>query len=177
MRHILGIDVIPTINDQIIHLFDTSLYSDGLQITCPRLEISIPGFRDIRLLEPDSLFNLALNGVDLNLIHEDADELPALPDGLYNIKYSISPNEYVHVEIDHLRTVILEKEIFKLRCAVGMSSCTPSEEMHKQLKSINELEDYVKAAKAYVECEMLDEALDLFEYAHKLLKRISVQSC
>lgn len=174
MKHILGVDVIPTNNEQILHLFDTSVYAEGLGVTCKRLEVNIPGFKKAKLIEPDSHFNLALNGVDLGIIDPETTELPALPDGFYHIKYSVSPNELVFVEFDYLRTVSFNKELFKLRCGLQMGSCIPSESIHKKLKLFGEIEDYLKAAIASVEyCDDVDRGLELFIYAKKLLDRSS----
>lgn len=172
-RHILGVDVIPTVNDQILHLFDTSAYTDGLTVTCPRLEISIPGFRTPRLLEPVQNFNLTLNGILLDLISPETDFLPPLPDGVYHIKYSISPNDKVYVEFDHLRTVNFEKRLFQQRCELNMSTCSPTEEIHENLKKLREIDDYLKAAVASVEiCEEDPEkGIALFIYTKKLFDR------
>lgn len=177
-RHILGVDVVPTNNDKILHLFDTSSYAEGLGITCPRLEVTIPGFRTARLLEPEDGFNVSLNGITLDLISPAAEYLPPLPDGLYHIKYSISPNDLVYVEFDYLRTVIFDNLLFKERCELDLCDHTPLPEVKEKLKAINEIEDYVKAAKGAVSaCDDLDKAHDLFVYAKTLLERYSSSCC
>lgn len=174
-RHILGVEVIPTVNDSILHLFDSSVYSESLGVTCNRLEISVPGFRTPRLLEPLKLFNLAINGIVLDLISPETDVLPPLPDGVYHIKYSVSPNEEVYVEFDHLRTTAFDRQILKARCELNMGSCSPSEDIREDLKTLREIDDYVKAAVASVEVceEEVEKGLGLFIYAKKLLDRYS----
>lgn len=177
-RHILGVDVIPTNNDQILHLFDTSAYAGQLEITCPRLEIYVPGFKTPRLLEPIAYFNLAINAITLDLVSPDSSLLPALPDGIYHIKYSISPNDLVDVEFDYLRTTIFEKELFRLRCALDIDQCTPSSETGSKLKLIQEMDEYLKAAVAAVEhCDDVEQGLTLFIYAKKLYERYTHQYC
>ena len=173
MRHILGVDVIPTNNDQILHLFDTSVYADGLGVTCPQMVVNVPGFNTPIQLEPNQNFNLALNGVDLNIINPLADYLPALPDGIYTINYSVAPNKLVFVEIDYLRTVLLDQKILRFRCALGLGPCTPDDKTNKQILQLNEIEDYLKAARAYVHCNQPEKAIELFNYAQKLLTRLT----
>lgn len=178
MKHILGIDVIPTNNEQILHLFDTSMYAEGLGITCRNLEIIIPGFRNEKVINTVAYFNLALNAVDLGIIGSASSELPALPDGIYHIKYSVSPADKVYVEFDHLRTVSFNKDIFLYRCKLNLGSCTPSTEIHKSLRDINEVEDYLKSAIAAVEyCEDSDVGIELYFYAKKLFDRLSKKFC
>lgn len=175
-RHILSVDVIPTNNPQIIHLFDTSAYVDALNTTCGRLEITLPGFRYPRLVELSKWFNLSLNAIDLEIIDVQCGQLPELPDGVYGIKYSISPNEYVFVEFNFLRTTSFEIDLFKARCALDMTAATATEDTKQKLLRIREIEDYLKSAVASVNICKEDptKGMTLFLYAKKLLDRYNM---
>lgn len=171
-KHILGVDIIPTNNVNILHLFDTSVYAEGLGKTCIHLEITLPGFKEVRLIEPNPNFNLPLNAITMALIPETADYLIPLPDGLYHIRYSLSPNDQVWVELDHLRTVAFDQEMFEQRCMIKLNACSPGEDVVKQLKDLQEVENYLKAAIAKVEyCGELDRGMELFNYAKRLFDR------
>lgn len=169
-RHILGVDIIATANEEIFHLFDTSAYAQGLGVTCPRLEISIPGYKKIRVLEPAPYFNLALNGITLDLISAQTDTLPALPDGIYHLKYSVSPNEYVVTELDYLRTTSFDGRLNDARCSIGLGPCAPDQDAQSNLDQLQEITHYMNAAKAAVmNCFDNDKGMALYTYAVKLL--------
>lgn len=171
-KHILGVDVIPTNNVNILHLFDTSVYAENLGKTCLYLEIALPGFKEIRLVEPNPNFNLSLNAITLSLISETSDYLTPLPDGVYHIRYSVSPNDKVWVELDHLRTTCFDQQMFEQRCNIKLNACSPGEDILEQLKELQEIDNYLKAAIAKVEyCEEIDRGVELFNYARKLLDR------
>ena len=172
-KHILSVDIIPTNNDQVMHLFDTSFYAEGLTVTCSRLEIYVPGFNTPRLLEPVKDFNLSINATTLDLVSPELGYLPALPDGVYTIKYSVSPNEYVFTVFNHFRVTTFQKELLKERCALNLNVCAPSEDVVESLKKIQEIENYLLAAVASVEVcnEDPDKGIILFSYAKKLFNR------
>lgn len=173
-RHILDVDIIPTNNEAVLHLFDTSVYDDNLTVTCARLEISIPGFKYTRLIEPAQNFNLAINAIDLELVDEGVEFLPPLPDGIYHIVYSISPNNEVYIEFDHLRSTMFERRLMIERCRLNLDDGGASEDIVEKLKIINEIENYLKAAIASVTvCEDSEKGLALFIYANQLLTRYS----
>jgi hypothetical protein len=171
-KHILGVDVIPTNNVNILHLFDTSVYAEGLGKTCLYLEITLPGFKEVRLVEPNPNFNLSLNAITLSLIPQDADYLSPLPDGVYHIRYSVAPNDKVWVELDHLRTTSFDQQMFEQRCDIKLNACSPMEEVTEQLKQLQEVDNYLKAAIAKVEiCDEVSKGIELFTYAKRLLDR------
>lgn len=172
-RHILSVDVIPTNNPQILHLFDTSAYVAALGVGCGRLEITLPGFKYARLIESVANFNVSINAIDLDIVDVQCDVLPNLPDGVYHIKYSISPNDHVFIEFDFLRTTSFEIEIFYARCALDLTSATASEDTKTKLLSLRTIEDYLKAAIASVNicAEDPTKGMTLFLYAKKLLDR------
>lgn len=170
-RHILGVDVIPTNNDEILHLFDTSSYAKGLDVTCGRLEILVPGFRYAKIIDPVPYFNLAINAKDLELVPQSASALPALPDGIYNIKYSVSPNELVYTEFDFLRTQSFEIDLLNARCDIDLDTCTPSSDIIDQLKKLRDIEDYIKAAQGAVYGGDLEKGAALYMYARTLFER------
>lgn len=172
--HILGIDVVPTIDPNILHLFDTSDYAEFLGKTCAKLEISVPGYKDIRVFEPSPYFNLALNGKHLRLISEDSDYLCELPDGIYFIRYSLAPNDKTFIEIEHLRTVQFENMLNEYRCSLKLQCGIPDSGILSQLKELNMVENYLKAAKASVDyCGEYEKGMELFSYAKRLFSKLN----
>lgn len=169
-RHILGVDVIATNNTGIIHLFDTSAYASGLGITCPRMEITIPGFKKPRVFEPIHYFNLSLNALTLGIVSAEANILPPLPDGVYQINYSVSPNDRTLISFDHLRTTAFDKAMNIARCKIGLNTCSPSQDIEDNLASLQEIAHYAASATAAVStCNDTKKGMALFTYALKLL--------
>lgn len=172
--HTLGIDIIPTCDENVLHLFDTSDYAEFIGKTCAKLEISIPGFKDIRVLEPSPLFNLALNSKDLKISPENYSYLSALPDGVYFIRYSLSPSDKVFVEFEYLRTVQFERSLGEFRCMLKLQCGLPDNDVLNQLKELEMIEHYLKAAKANVDyCGDYEKGMDLFSYAKKLFSKLN----
>lgn len=172
--HILGVDVIPTTDENILHLFDTSDYAEFLGKTCARLEIRVPGFRDIRVFEPSPYFNLALNTKHLKLIPEGATVLSPLPDGVYFIRYSLSPNESTFVEFEHLRTTQFECALNEFRCTLKLQCGLPDNNTTKILDDLQMVDHFLKAAKASVDyCGEYEKGTELFNYAKKLFSKLN----
>ncbi len=177
-RHLLSVEVIPSNNDKSLHLFDASEYVKDFPVDCPRLEITIPGFNLPKVITPVKGFNLSLNAISLKLVSPSSTDLPPLQDGIYIIKYSISPNEKVWVEYNYLKDTSLQNKIYKYRCKLNLSTCAPDKKTYDSLLELREIEDYIKAAKAKVEfCGEPEEGMALFNYAKKLLDKLGGVNC
>lgn len=172
MRHILSVDVVPTQDVNILHLFDTSRYADGLGKNCATLEVTIPGFTDIRVIETNPFFNIAFDSISLQISAANATERSALPDGLYKIRYSVSPNDSVYTEQYYLRTTNFDNLMFELRCKVKLSTCSPESGVLNRLEDLDLIDNFMKSAIAKVDyCDQISQGLDLFGYAYQLLEK------
>ena len=112
IKHTLALDIPETACENIIRIWDASVYGAGLAVDCPRLDIYLPGFAlpiyyipDALAIPPKTLnpgFVKNFSTADLGIT---ANDQPAgiFPDGLYTIKYSVSPNETVFVECYHVK--------------------------------------------------------------------------
>jgi hypothetical protein len=83
IRHTLALDIPDTACDTILRIWDASVYGEGLDVDCPRLDIWLPGFvipKYFTELAPD--FVLTLDAKDLGLQHPQAETPLSLPDGL-----------------------------------------------------------------------------------------------
>jgi endonuclease III len=102
-------------------------------------------------------------------------KLTILPDGIYEIKFSIDPNEKYMAEFNHMRVCKLMSNYIKL---VGLylsnkSSNTnrENEEIEKEFTTIKEIID----SSVYAVEEYLDNSLglDLYEQASKRINNIN----
>lgn len=181
-KHILSLEAPDTLNLCQLRVVDTSVYNADAEIKCPLLQITLPGFNySVLIEEPDIApgFMLNLTACDLEVQTQNCGtEFNTLPDGIYVLKYSVSPNEYVYVEYNHLRitkALLMYKDIL---CELDMGACEPDTELEKKLKDLNQIRMYLEAAKAKVEiCHEPSKGMELYNYALKLLKKYDCQSC
>lgn len=173
--HQLSIDIPEIINDCVLHIIDTSSYMQYVTPECPTLQIQVPGFTDIVTIEVQPGFNLSLTACDLEIQLHNCDNLRnSLPDGVYVIRYSLSPNEDFYVEYNHLRTVNLEKRIYDLLCCLDLSACVPMGEEKAKLDSIHTLTVMLKAAKANVEfCHFPTKGINMYNFVNKEIKKLA----
>jgi hypothetical protein len=178
-NHNLSLEIPQVLNSCIIKLFDTSVYNELVPLSCPYLHITVPGFTySVQLdFEPNS--SIVLTACMLNLQTEDCDEvLTDLPDGIYVIRYSVSPNEYVYVEYNHLKISKALQLYRKLLCSLDLSNCEPSKETQDSLNKLLSIKAKLDAAVAKVEdCHNPKEGMVLYDHALSLLKKFKCKTC
>ena len=181
IRHTLALDIPETACENIIRILDASIYGLGLAVDCPRLDIYLPGFSlPIYYTHEDGLtpgFMLNLSTADLGITTHDS---PAgtFPDGLYTIRYSVSPNETVYVQYYHLRTTTLTNTYYREICKVQLQACEPNAEQHQRLHDLRYIKMYIDAAKAKAEyCHAPVQAVEMYQYAEKLLAKYLTGCC
>jgi hypothetical protein len=160
----------------VLRIEDISIYNDLVPRICPTLQISVPGFNDcVTLTELPKEFILNLTACDLGLQTSDCGtESQDLPDGVYTVKYSQSPNEKVYVEYDHLRVTLLKRKLKQEWCNLELGACEPSVEIGKKMQQLTLIDSYVEAGKAKVEyCNDVEAGMALYNYANKLLSEYS----
>lgn len=178
-KHILSLDIPDTSSPYTFRVCDSSTYSTLLAVDCPLLEITGPGFSTPVYIEPGNhLFNLNLSGQDLGLTSANVNDPIALPDGVYKVKYSVSPNDKVFVEYYHMRVTELLNSYYKVLCQVRLADCEIDDSYHSNLHKLREIKLYIDAAKANVEyCHAVEKGKDMYEYAKKLLKNFYSTCC
>jgi len=177
-KHILTLEVPETANDRLLRVVDTSSYLSNLPVECGTLQITSPGFNAPRNIEAIPGFNLVLNACTLGIQVTgcDSDNEP-LPDGIYVIRYSVSPNDKVWVEYNHLRTTQTLNAYYKKLCEIDVAACEPSTEVKQAMYEMKYIRTLIDAAKAKVEyCGNPSEGLELLQYAIKRLKNLDCNS-
>lgn len=181
-QHVLSLEVPDTLNRSILRVVDTSVYSDEIPVTCPLLQITMPGFTTPAqiaepVLQPGFILNLTacdlgVQNVGCGSTYND------LPDGIYIIKYSVSPAEYVYAEYNHLRMTKALNRVEGVYCDLDLGACEPSQTLLDKLNKIRLIQQYLKAAKAMVEtCHQAKKGMELYTYAVKLLEKMTCSSC
>jgi hypothetical protein len=179
MTHKLSLEIPTVLNSCILKVFDTSVYNDLLPVTCPTLHITPPGFNYSIELDFTPGGSVVITACDINLQTVNCDdELQSIPDGIYIIKYSVSPNDVVYVEYNHLRITQALSRYAKILCELDLAACEPTEKVQKKLKQLHQVRTYLDAAKAKVEyCHEPQKGMTLFMYALKLLNKLECRNC
>lgn len=176
----LGLQVYDDFNCRMLRVIDISRYNqDVANIECARLLITVPGFAYPILYEVTPNFNRGFNAIDLtlqsNYNHADTADLP---DGIYTLNYSISPNEEVYVEYNYLRQCQAYCMYYGKVCALDLNSCNVCGDRKEKIKKLQEIKFMLEAAKAYVEeCGAPSKGMDLHNYALDLLRDLDVGDC
>lgn len=178
--HQLSLDIPCTNNPRVFRIADTSIYDTSIPIKCPLLQITSPGFvQPVNITELTPHFNLVLNACALGLqTHDCAESSYVLSDGIYIIRYSVSPNDKIFVEYHHLRVTQFVNRYNQMLCKLEMSGCEPSADIKEQLKELRLIKSFIDAAKVKVEeCHEDDKGMELLLYAQKRLMKLDNVKC
>jgi hypothetical protein len=178
-NHVLSLEVPTVMNTCILSIFDTSVYSPLIPVTCPILNITVPGFAysvQIPVLEN---FNQTLTACDLNLQTQNCGiSYTDIPDGIYIIKYSVEPSDIVFVEYNHLRITKALNRYNNILCRVDVADCDPPFRIKQKLEALRIIRMYLDAAKSKVEfCHEPQKGMSLYNYALKLLMKMECVNC
>ena len=181
-QHVLMVEAPDTMNQCILKLVDSSIYSSLTPLTCPLLQVTVPGFNQPVNFTDATIapgFILNLTACDLELQTSQCGTVYSnLPDGIYIIKYSVSPNEYVFVEYNHLRITCAMHKYQEILCSLDLGACLPPDKTQTVMDQLGVIRRYLEAAKAHVEwCHNPKKGMELYRYAVKLLEKILCTTC
>lgn len=181
IRHQLALDIPDTNNPSVFRVIDASIYGEGLEVKCATLEITSPGFSspvqiDVTTYASNTVasFNLVLNACSLGLITNGncMENAPALPDGIFKVKYSVSPNDSVYVEYYHFRMTQTYNRYNEQLCMLELAPCEPSVETRARLNELRTIKSFMEAAKIKAEqCHDPEMAMQLMLYAKTRLDK------
>lgn len=174
-HHELMLDAPDTLNGCIFKLQDSSAYADGIAVTCPRLSIQSPGFtRAIDIPNPQPGFMYNLTACDLGIQTQQCGTTYFdIPDGIYILKYSVSPNDFVYVEYNYLRITKALNIIQSILCDLDVSACVPDSKNEAKLRDLHLLQMQLLAAKAKVEtCLEPKTGWEIYLYVIRMLDKL-----
>jgi hypothetical protein len=178
-KHQLSLEVLDVKNVNIFKITDTSVYTDKIPVDCETLHITVPGFNKPVQIDTTQGFDLSLTACDLYLQKSNCEEnLQPLPDGVYLIRYSISPNDKVFVEYKHLRVTSLLNDWYNQLCQLELGACDPAADIKESLKELRLIKSFIDAAKAKVEyCHDNAGGMNLYNYAKHRLDKFPSTCC
>jgi len=179
-KHILSIEAPDTLNDCILRVVDTTLYDEKVPIDCPTLEVLAPGFSCAVSIEAEPGFcNWNLTACDLQIQTQNCGiTYDILPDGVYVLRYSIAPNEFVFAEYNHLRITQALLKYQDVLCELDVAGCEPQIPVKEKLEKLRLIKMLLDAAKATVEFKHNPaRGMDIYEYAVKQLDKLACTVC
>lgn len=176
-KHQLSLELPDTNNIKVMRLFDTSFYAEGLTADCGTLLITSPGYNLPVSISVLPHFNLVLNACTLGLQRAGCgSHSEVIPDGIYKINYSVSPNNNVFVEYQHLRVTQTLNKYYNLLAQLEMSGCEPDADVKEHLNELRLIKSFIDAAKAKVEYSHdLEAGMELLLYAQKRLNKYAAK--
>ena len=152
-QHILSLQVDNTYNEGIFLIRDTSIYTSLLGVSCQSLQITPPGFTTPTVIIPTTQnFQYVLNACTLGITNPTgcSDMCPNIPDGIYRLWYSVSPNDQVYVGYNYMRIVTAINRLNKYLCALQLPNCLPDQELTYELQNIDIIRNYLRSAQTNV---------------------------
>jgi hypothetical protein len=179
LKHDLNLEVNDTNNVYVFRVSDISTYAPGFDVKCPTLEITSPGFNTPASIEVLPHFNLVLNACTLGIQNTGCGQSTyRLPDGIYEIRYSIAPSDKLYTCYSHLRVTQTLNVYNNLLCQLEIAACEPDEDVRESLDELRLIKSYIDAAKVKVElCNEPEKGMELLYYAQKKLNKLTDKSC
>lgn len=179
-QHVLALEAPDTLQLCVLRLVDLSVYAATATPECPVLQVTVPGFSTavtITGAQPGFMYNLTACDLELQT-SGCGTTYDSLSDGIYILKWSVSPNEYVYVEYNHLRITKALLKIREILCDLDLARCQPTAKVKEQLRELNEIRMMLLAAKAKVEdCHTPKEGMIIYNFAYSLLKKFDCGRC
>lgn len=152
-----------------ILLKDASIYNPDLPITCTQLSVKVPGFTHAHVFEPLPNFEVLANMSNLGIYKHSP--LPKIPDGNYEIRYSINPNDRIFVEYNYFSVCQLFEEYIEACLKAYKLEGNLSNKTIDKLFEVSNLMEHAKIAAE--ECGNADQAATLYKQAQRKLKEIN----
>jgi hypothetical protein len=172
----LDILVIPTYNTLTLGIADASTYdTDPPVVTAPTIEITIPGFATPVFLpfvvNDFNIFNstsLGLSGV--------GDPLIPLPDGIYYLRYTVSPAYINYVEKNIMRTELIQEKFDSAFMKLDMMECDLAIKTQSKV-NLNSIYYMISGSIAAANNCAVDTANTLYIQANNMLNNFIRNNC
>jgi len=170
----LDILVVPTYNTKTLGVADASEYPNDFVIQAPTLEITVPGFGVATIPFVPNDFNI-INSTIVGLTTTDEVLLP-LPDGLYKLRYSVTPAYENNVEKTIFRVDQLLERFDVVFMRLDMMECDSA--IKKQTKiELNYIYLLIQGAMSAANNCATDVANKLYIQASKKIAQLVKNNC
>ena len=168
----LDILVVPTYNTLTLGVVDASTYD--VTPSAPTIEITVPGFAKVTLPFVPNDFNI-FNSTVLGLTSV-GDSLLPLPDGVYTLRYSISPAYINFVEKNIMRTEMLQEKFDEAFMQLDMMQCDLAIKQQQKV-DLNSIYFFIQGAIAAANNCAVETANKLYRQATIMLNNFNKRGC
>lgn len=165
--------VLPTYDSKTLGIADASTYSTT-PVSAPTIEISVPGFAKISL--PFATNDFSVYTSTLLGITDIGDELVPLPDGVYIIRYSVSPAYLNYVEKSIMRVEQIQEQFDKAFMHLDMMECDKAIKAQAKI-DLNTIYFFIQGSIAAANNCAINEANKLYVKAGKMLDYFVNNNC
>lgn len=170
----LDILVIPTYNTLTLGIADVSTYPTSPAISSPTIEITVPTFGKVTLPFNINDFNI-FNSLSLG-ITSVGDSLLPLPDGIYYLKYTVTPAYLNFVERSIMRVDQLQEKFDNAFMKLDMMECDRAIKTQQKVE-LNSIYFFIQGSIAAANNCAVDEANKLYTQAKKMLNNFMNGGC
>lgn len=168
----LDILVVPTYNTLTLGIADASTYPSTP--SAPTIQITVPGFGIVTLPFVPNDFNL-FNSTILGITGPTDDLLP-IPDGVYYLKYSITPAYINYVDRTIIRVEQLQEKFDAAFMKLDMMECDLAIKTQSKVE-LNSIYFFIQGAIAAANNCAVDQANKLYNQANKMLNNFIKSDC
>lgn len=168
----LDLNILETNNLKTIALGDNSVYDAGQNVVSPTVEITPPGFQKVTLPFTINSINV-YNSISLKITPGlmDPSQAVNLPDGYWQIRYSVYPNNVNYITLSFMKIDNLKLKYHNLFLYLNLDECDVNyvNALYKELTHIRTLIQGIEAAGT--KCNM-SLALSMYDLANKRLDKV-----
>jgi hypothetical protein len=168
----LDILVVPTYNTLTLGIADASTYASTP--SAPTIEITVPGFGLVTLPFVPNDFNI-FNSTSLGITGV-GDTLLPLPDGVYQLKYSIAPAYSNFVERSIMRVDQIQERFDEAFMRLDMMECDRAIKTQDKV-NLNSIYFFIQGAIAAANNCAVADANKLYNQATKMLNNFMRGGC
>ena len=170
----LNILVAPTYNTFTLGIVDASTYPIGFVISAPTIVITPPGFDSVSLPFIPNEFTV-YNSITLGISDIGDPTLP-IPDGVYYLKYSVTPAYNFFVEKSIMRIDRLQERFDNAFMKLDMMECDKAIKMQAKV-DLNTIYFFIQGSIAAANNCVILESSKLYETAYKMLTTFINNNC
>ena len=171
----LDILVVPTYNTLTLGVADASTYpTDPPVVTAPTIEIDVPSLGVVILPFVVNEFNV-FNSASLGLTVIGEPLLP-LPDGLYNLKYTVAPAYLNFVEKSIMRIDRIQEKFDEAFMKLDMMECDLAIKTQQKV-NLTSIYFFIQGSLAAANNCAIDEANKLYTQANNMLNNFIKNNC
>lgn len=166
--------VVPTYNTLTLGVIDASIYpTNPPSVTSPFIEITPPGFDTIGIVFNVDEYNIFTSA---NLGISPAGVNQPLPDGIYHIKYSVTPAYTNFVEKSIIRTDRLQEKFDEAFMKLDMMECDRAIKTQSKVE-LDSIYYFIQGAIAAANNCAIVQSTKLYNQAEKMLNHFMKNDC